>query len=277
MKVAVVTGANKGIGFEIVKALCQRYNGNVYLTARNAIKGNAAACKLKKLGLNPIFRQLDVEDEESIKRFRDYIAKREGGINLLFNNAGVTFDECTQLFSKEAEKVVNVNFFGTLHVSEILAPLLRYGARIINTSSYFGHLSNIPSASLRDRLASRNLTVDGLCQLMNEYLSDVRQNKHITNGWGDSPYNVSKVAVAALTIVLQRQFDNDPEKRQISVNSVHPGYSKTDLTGNTGTYTAEEGARPALFAALDAEGLRGQFVWENLAIIDWYSPNPPSF
>ncbi|KAK5647364.1 hypothetical protein RI129_002256 [Pyrocoelia pectoralis] len=270
-----VTGANKGIGYEIVKALCQRYNGHVYLTARNAIKGNAAACKLRKLGLYPIFHQLDIGDEESIKKFRDYITKHEGGIDLLFNNAGVSFNECTQAYAKEAENVINVNYFGTLHAVEILGPILRYGARIINTSSFFGHLSNIPSSSLRNRLAARSLTVDGLCHLMNEYLSDVRNGVHVTKGWGDSPYTVSKVGVAALTIVLQRMFDNDPEKRQISVNSVHPGYTQTDLTGNMGTYTAEEGARSALFAGLDAEGLRGQFVWDNLAIIDWYAATPP--
>ncbi|KAF5296577.1 hypothetical protein FQR65_LT10230 [Abscondita terminalis] len=277
MKVAVVTGANKGIGFAIVKGLCEQFDGKVYLTARNGIKGNSAVCKLRKMGYSPIFHQLDVTDEESITKFRDYILKHEGGIDMLFNNAGTSFDyeKCNDMYYKQTKDTMDINYYGTLKCSQILAPILRYGAKIINTSSYYGHLSNIPSSELRSKLGSYDLTIDGLNKLMDQYLCDVKENKHVENGWGDNPYAVSKVAVSALSVVLQRFFNNDPEKRQISVNSFHPGYTKTDLTGNSGLYTPEEAARPALWIALEAEGLRGQFVWNNLTIVDWYASTPP--
>ncbi|KAK4885838.1 hypothetical protein RN001_002109 [Aquatica leii] len=269
MKVAVVTGGNKGIGFAIVKGLCEQFDGKVYLTARNGIKGNAAVCKLRKMGYTPVFHQLDVTDKESVQQFRDYILKHEGGVDLLFNNAGISLEKCVDIYLKQAEDTLNVNYYGAVNASQILAPILRYGAKIINTSSFYGHLSQIPSWELKAKFGAPSLTVDGLNKLMEQYIADIKENKHIENGWGDSPYTVSKVAVSALTVVLQRFFNNDPEKRQISVNCFHPGYTKTDLTSNNGIYTPEEGARPALWIALEAEGLRGQFVWNNLTVIDW--------
>ncbi|KAF5291925.1 hypothetical protein FQA39_LY14157 [Lamprigera yunnana] len=271
-----VTGANKGIGFAIVKGLCQKFDGKVYLTARNTIKGNAAVCKLRKMGYRPVFHQLDISDNESIKKFRDYILKQEGGIDLLFNNAGINLKKCVDDYAKQVENVINVNYFGPSNTCEILNSTLRYGAKIINTSSYYGHLSHIPSRALRSQFTSPTLSIDGLHYLMRKYISDVKLNKQIEEGWGDDPYAVSKVGLSALTIVLQKYFDNEPEKRQISVNSFHPGYIKTDLTENHGKDTPEKGAVPALFIALESEALRGQFIWNNLVTIDWYSPIPPT-
>lgn len=86
-----VTGANKGIGYAIVKGLCEKYQGKVYLTARDIARGQEAVKKLEELGLQPLFHQLDITDKNSIIKFRDYIASNEGGIDLLVNNAAIAY------------------------------------------------------------------------------------------------------------------------------------------------------------------------------------------
>lgn len=96
------------------------------------------------------------------------------------------------------------------------------------------------------------------------------------NGWGNSAYVVSKVGVSALTVIQQRNFDNEPEKRDISVNSVHPGYVNTDMTSHKGPLSIEEGARAPLYLALEPHGLRGQYIWFNSTVVDWYASFTPT-
>lgn len=83
-----VTGSNKGIGFAIVKGLCEKFDGDVYLTARNVTRGEEAVQKLKSSGRNPLFHQLDIMDKNSIAKFADFI-KEKGGVDLLVNNAAI--------------------------------------------------------------------------------------------------------------------------------------------------------------------------------------------
>lgn len=87
-----VTGANKGIGFAIVEGLCKRYDGIVYLTARNITRGDAAVTKLKKEGFNPRFHQLDISDQISVEKFRDHIKNEHGGLDVLVNNAAEAYN-----------------------------------------------------------------------------------------------------------------------------------------------------------------------------------------
>lgn len=86
-----VTGGNKGIGFAIVRALCKQYDGNVYLTARDVARGLNAVSELKKEGLEPMFHQLDVTNDESVTKFRDYLKNQYGGLDVLVNNAAIAF------------------------------------------------------------------------------------------------------------------------------------------------------------------------------------------
>lgn len=85
-KVAIVTGSNKGIGFAIVKALCEQFDGDVYMTARDINRGEKAVESLNKLGLKPKFHQLDITDDNSIAEFKTFIVKNYSGINILINN-----------------------------------------------------------------------------------------------------------------------------------------------------------------------------------------------
>lgn len=90
-KVALVTGANKGIGFAIVRALCKEYTGDVYLSSRDVGRGTAAVDSLKKEGLNPLFHQLDINDPNSVRTARDFFQEKYGGLDVLINNAGIAF------------------------------------------------------------------------------------------------------------------------------------------------------------------------------------------
>ncbi|CAN7996593.1 unnamed protein product, partial [Ixodes pacificus] len=92
-RVAVVTGGNKGIGFCIVKFLCQKFDGDVYLTARDEKRGNAAVAELNKMLLHPKFHQLDIDDLESIRKFRDHLKQNYEGLDVLVNNAGIAYKD----------------------------------------------------------------------------------------------------------------------------------------------------------------------------------------
>ena len=87
--IALVTGANKGIGFAITRDLCQKFSGEVVLTARNLVRGQAAVQQLQAEGLNPRFHQLDIDDLHSIRAIRDFLLKEYGGLDVLVNNAGI--------------------------------------------------------------------------------------------------------------------------------------------------------------------------------------------
>ena len=262
-----MTGSNKGIGFAIVKELCAKFDGVVYLTSRNEELGRVAVAELEKLGLHPRYHQLDIDDESSVLRLRDYLKSIYGGLNVLVNNAGICFwPDCGKTVDQVAALTLATNYFSTLTASQILLPLLRPGARVVNLSSSFGHLSAIPGRQLRDKFASSNLTVEELDGLMRQYIEqvlivsvhftinmsklclriakrDVKIGKHAERGWPAdeaSAYRVSKVGISALTRIQQRQFDQDP-RPDIIVNSVHPGSIATDLNRHLGIGSIEQG------------------------------------
>ncbi|VEN42703.1 unnamed protein product [Callosobruchus maculatus] len=272
-KIAVVTGSNKGIGFEIVKGLCKRFSGKVYLTARDTVKGADAVKKLKSLGYNPLFHQVDIGSQESINKFRDYLKNQHGGIDVLVNNAGI------RLLGPDpagvnATKTIAINYFGTLAVCDSLFPLLRADAKVVNISSSAGHLYRIPSEKLRERFSDPTLTVQQLNELMNKFLDDFKENKLNENGWPNSAYTVSKVGVSALSIIQQKILDNEVPNRNIKVNFIHPGWVKSDMN-DKGNITIEEGAKPTLYVILDNDELKGKYIWWDCQVVDWFSPNTP--
>ncbi|KAK9720677.1 short chain dehydrogenase [Popillia japonica] len=271
-KVAVVTGSNKGIGFAIVKGLCEKFNGVVYLTARDVKRGEDAVSKLKTLGYNASFHQLDVSDQASVDKLKDHIKNTHRGLDILINNAGIAADTTDYASVK---KVIDTNYYGLLRVSETFFPILRKDARIVNVSSLLGHLSKIPSAKLREKFSDPSLSVSKLNELMEQYLKDYKDNVAITQGWAASCYHVSKVGVSALTRVHQKLVNEEYRDKNISINSVHPGYVNTDMTDHRGVLTPEEGAKSALFAALEAKNLKGQYIWNDNRIVEWTASSTP--
>lgn len=274
-KVAVVTGSNKGIGYAIVKGLCEKFDGKVYLTSRDEGRGQAAINDLKKLGFDAAFHQLDIDDEESVIKFRHYIKAQEGGIDVLVNNAGIAFkNNATEPAGVQAEVTLKTNYFNTLRACEILFSVLRANAQVVNVSSSLGHLSCVPSPELRAKLSDPSLTKEQLSELMDQFVQDAKNGVHIECGWGCSTYSISKVGLSALSIIQQKELDKG--NKNISVNSVHPGYVATDMTTFKGPLTIEEGASAPLFLALGGHNLKGQYVWRDSSVADWYSPKPPN-
>lgn len=271
-RVAVVTGGNKGIGFSIVKFLCQKFDGDVLLTARDEQRGKAAVAELNKHLLHPIFHQLDIDDVESIQKFRDYLKDTYGGLDVLVNNAGIAYkNSSTAPFAEQAEVTVKTNFFGTLNVCKELFPLLRPHARVVNLSSMCGMLSRIPGKELKQKLNNPDITLDELCSLMNEFVQAAKEGKNEEKGWGHSAYNVSKVGVTVLSFIQQRQFNADP-REDLVVNAVHPGYVDTDMTSHRGPLTPDQGADAATYLALlppNIDSPKGEFVWNDRKVTPW--------
>lgn len=206
-KTAVVTGANKGLGYAIVKILCKEYDGKVYLTSRDETRGFQACEELKTLGLNPDYRQLDITNSDSVLKFIKGVKDRNEEIDILVNNAGVLYlKDAKETKIHQADTTILVNFLSQVIFTESVIPLLSDGATIVNISSSSGHLSRIPSDTLRKRFSSEKLTFSELKTMIMNYLESVRQEEDISDVWGDSPYVVSKVALNAYTFMSHRRL-----------------------------------------------------------------------
>ncbi|KAL1139655.1 hypothetical protein AAG570_006633 [Ranatra chinensis] len=273
-----VTGGNKGIGYGIVKNLCEQYSGTVYLTARDEGRGKAAVQSLNKLGLKPEFHQLDVDSDESVKKFAAFIKEKHGGLDVLVNNAAIAFkNDATDPFGHQAEVTLKTNYFSLLRVCNALMPLLRPHARVVHLSSSAGHLLRIPGEDLRKKFSDPNLTVDELSKLMNKFIEDAKRGDYLNHGWPNSCYVVSKVGVSALTMIQAREIKDDP-REDIVINCVHPGYVDTDMTSHKGPLTIEQGADAPTYLALLPENCtspKGDYIWHNRKIVDWvHGPTP---
>lgn len=285
-RVAVVTGSNKGVGFAIVKNLCSNFDGDVYLTSRSESRGLAAVEELNKLGLKPKFHQLDIDDEDSVLKLRDFLKATYGGLDVLVNNAAIAFyDVNMRCTVEESVATLRTNFFNTLRAVNILNPILRPHARIVYVSSCYGHLSFIrgtgkAAMSLKEKLSSPNLTEEGLCELMQSYVDAVRRGDEGSHGWPTlvtPSYIVSKIGISALTRVQQRAFDQDP-REDIVVNSSHPGYVDTDMSRHQGELSPDQAAVATCWLATlpkNVEEPRGGYVWFTKRIVDWvHGPMP---
>jgi carbonyl reductase 1 len=123
-------------------------------------------------GLNPHFHTLDINDEKSIAELKNYLVDKYGGLDVLVNNAGIAYKvAATDPFAEQAKNTVATNFFGTMKVCDALFPILKPHARVVNVSSSCGYLGHIPSAQLKQKLASPTLTRQELIDLMNEFVA----------------------------------------------------------------------------------------------------------
>ena len=227
-RIALVTGGNKGIGLEIVRQLAQA-GLDVILGARNAERAAAAVAGLAADGLTVRSVILDLADRDSIGSAVAWIDREYGRLDCLVNNAGI-FDFADATPGKAAieavRRVMEVNFIGTLAVTQAMLPLLRRApeARIVNLSSSLG-----------------SLTLNG------DPTSPFYAQRFIG-------YNASKAALNMLTVQLSEELKDT----RVRINSVSPGFVKTDLTGY-GTMTPAEGARLPVAYAIGGE-LSGGFV-----------------
>ncbi|XP_030846510.1 carbonyl reductase [NADPH] 1-like [Strongylocentrotus purpuratus] len=265
-KVAVVTGANKGIGLEIVRALCRHFgqDGIVYLTARNIGRGRAAVELLQKEGLDPKFHLLDVTDQSSIDKFRDHLEKEHGGIDVLVNNAGIGTPNHFPLYGKSLW-VMKTNFFGVLAISQSLIPLVRSGGRIVHVAGTTGYMvfRNQFNDDIRNRFRKAKDEQD-VVDLINEFLKFCKEGTIAENGWPDEADGIAKVGVIALSKIQAAKLSQDKSRRGILINACCPGFVYTDMTAHLpedhfggNRVTTAEGADTPVFLALLCSGTKG--------------------
>ncbi len=231
-KIALVTGANKGLGFETARQLAEE-GVTVLMASRNVEKGTEAVKKLKDEGLDVQFVQLEVTREEEIDSLVKHIDSTYGKLDVLVNNAGIMHSgEPTGVNTAEIVKAdvlketFDVNFFSLVSLTQKMLPLLKKSesARIINVSSILGS---------------------------NTVQSDE------TSPWSSIKpfaYNASKSALNSFTVHLAAALKDT----NIKVNSAHPGWVKTDLGGKNAPLEAPEGAKTSV--SLSSADFTGKFV-----------------
>ncbi|SEG58628.1 SDR family oxidoreductase [Paenibacillus sp. UNC499MF] len=230
-KVALVTGGNRGIGYELVKQLA--LNGfKVILAGRDPQKGYEAVQKLKESALDVSFLLMDVDREESIRQTAATVDEHYGRLDVLINNAGVYLDEHEQLFSMDPailKQTMATNFFGVYDVIRYFIPLMTrqgYG-RIINISSEYGTLSEMSYP-------------------------------------GSGAYKLSKLALNGLTRLAAAEIKGD-----IKINTVDPGWVSTEMGGPSAPRTPKEAAESILWlATIGPDGPNGEFFRDGKRI-DW--------
>ena len=254
-RIAVVTGGNKGIGYEIVKELCSKFHGIVYLTARDQRRGFDACEKLVAEGCKnpPKFHQLDIGDVESIEKFRDYVKEKYDGLDVLVNNAGMAYKvKSTAPFEEVAENTIKINFTGTLNVCKVLFPLLKPHARVVHVTSLSGNLRIIKSESLQAELTRPDLTETELIHLVQQFVEAAKMGDHESKGWPSQGYVVSELALNILTTIQAR--DRPYGDTDVLINSCCPGHCRTDMSSQRGNKSAAEGAETPVFLALIPPG-----------------------
>ncbi len=236
-RVALITGANKGIGYEVARQLGQDHGMTVLVGARDPARGREAAGKLAALGIDARAVLLDVTDPANVEAVAGQIERDFGGrLDVLVNNAGVSLEYAppsqTDLEKYQATHLTNA--FGPLVVTRAMLPLLKrsVAGRVVNMSSTLGSLalnSDPSSPYAAVRLVS---------------------------------YHSSKAALNMQTVLFAAELA--AAGSPVKVNSACPGYVATDLNNHQGPRTVEEGAREAVrLATLPADGPTGKFFDEN--------------
>jgi NAD(P)-dependent dehydrogenase (short-subunit alcohol dehydrogenase family) len=228
-RVALVTGANKGIGYEIAAGL-GALGWRVGIGARDGQRGEAAVAKLRAAGVDAFAVPLDVTDDASVLAAAALIEQSPGRLDALVNNAGITGGPSqmpTAIDLATVRTVLETNVFGVIRVTNAMLPLLRRSSspRIVNASSSVGSLAVQSSAA----------------------------GAQIPVGVAYAP---SKTYLNAVTV----QYARELRDTNILVNAADPGFTATDLNGFRGTRTPQQGAATAIrLATLPDDGPTGGF------------------
>ena len=234
-KVALVTGANKGIGFETAKQLAQQ-GVKVIATARNEAKGNAAVEELKQQGLDVEFLKLDVDNDADIDAAYNYINSKYGKLDILVNNAGVQIESSnwaentsTNIEETVLRETLDTNFFSVVKLTGRLLPLIKKSnaGRIVNLSSILGSLTLHATPS-----------------------SPIYDSKLFA-------YNASKTALNAYTVHIAHALKDT----NVKVNAAHPGWVKTDMGTDAAPMNVTDGAKTSVeLSLLNEDGPNGKYL-----------------
>lgn len=227
-RIALVTGANRGIGLEVCRQLAQQ-GYTVILGARDLHKGEQAAASLIERGLSIVAHALDVTDPASIDALATDLEQRYGRLDVLVNNAAILYDTWQRAASADlavVHEALETNTFGPWRMCQAFLPLLRRSghARIVNVSSEAGSLASM--------------------------------------GAGTPAYNLSKAALNALTRMLAAELRSS----DILVNAVCPGWVATDMGGSGGRPVSEGAASVVWAATLPDNGPSGGFFRDGRAL-----------
>ncbi|MGH8320913.1 MAG: SDR family oxidoreductase [Gammaproteobacteria bacterium] len=235
-KIAVITGANRGLGRETAWQLAQR-GFHVVLTARNPQAGAEVLRDLQTEKLSVELRKLDVNSTEDAQALAKHIKESHGHLDVLVNNAGILTESSREAGAKSSDPLkvspvtvmehFNTNTLGAVRLIQALVPLMPGGARIVNISSGMGALNDV--------------------------------------GGGHLAYRISKTALNVAT----RVFANELRPRNILVNSVCPGWVKTDMGGANASRTIEKGAETIVWLASAPEATESGFFWRDKKKIPW--------
>lgn len=238
-KIALITGANKGLGFETARQLGKQ-NIKVLIGARDETRGREAAEKLRAQGVAAEFVLLNVGDEKTHDAAAKYIEENYGKLDILINNAGIALDSTekpSEVSLETVRKTFDTNFFGVIALTQTFLPLIKKSdnGRIVNVSSGLGSLT-----------------------------------QHSDPNWEfynvkPLAYNSSKTALNAFTVILAYELKDT----KIKVNSADPGFTATDLNGHRGTKTVEQGASIiADLATLPDDGATGSY-FDDQSVLPW--------
>lgn len=227
-KIALVTGANRGIGYAVAEGLLQK-GVRVIFTSRKENSGKAALKGLSQYD-EVVYQQLDVTDVDSIKAVSNFLDQSFGKLDILINNAGINYDTYQNVVNADLENVretIETNLMGPWQTTQILLPLLQKSnaGRIVNVSSESGSLASQTG--------------------------------------GTPGYSISKLALNGMTL----QMANQLKSSNILVNAVCPGWVRTDMGGSGATRSPEQGADTIIWAALlEDNGPTGKFFRDRKAI-----------
>jgi NAD(P)-dependent dehydrogenase (short-subunit alcohol dehydrogenase family) len=232
-KIALITGANKGIGYETARQL-GRKTITVLVGARDQAKAQEAATRLRAEGVDARSLVLDVSNSASIQQAAREVEQKYGRLDILVNNAGIMVDDRKHKISEQSldiwRQTFDTNFFGLIETTNAFLPLLRKSdaGRIVNLSSILGSIEYHATPG-----------------------SPVYDSK-------ETPaYNVSKSALNAYTVQLAHELKDTT----IKVNAAHPGWVKTEMGGEGAMMEIEDGAKTSVsLATTDGNGPNGAFL-----------------
>lgn len=233
VKTAVVTGGNRGLGFEICKRLAKLGN-RVILTSRDKESGTKAIRELEKFNLKVELQLLDLDSKKSIEDFVQEVTNSYGSIDLLYNNAAILPEvdrnlQISKVKISDFERTMQTNFLGPLYLIQLLLPIIAGNGRIINIAArpslfrFFKERGHMPA------------------------------------------YRISKLAFHGMTVLLAEEMRD----KNIIVVAVHPGWVRTDMGGQKAQRSVEEGAETPIWLSNDSvKPISGAFYFDK-EIVDW--------